>query len=55
MIVNAIIYATNSYGTSNPSNYSTEANITILVPPVTPATPVATNVGSNITISWTPP
>jgi hypothetical protein len=53
--VNTIVYATNMYGTSDPSGISTGANITILLPPEVPETPVLANVESSITISWTEP
>jgi hypothetical protein len=55
MSVNTAIYATNMYGTSIPSLPSSGANITILVPPKAPETPVSANVESNITISWKEP
>jgi len=47
------VYATNSYGTTSSLNYGSGANITILIVPSTPGTPVATNSGTNIVVTWT--
>jgi hypothetical protein len=55
MSIHVLVYATNMYGTSNPSIPSSKAIITILVPPAAPAAPVMSNVGLNITVSWTEP
>jgi hypothetical protein len=51
----AVVYATNSYTTSNPSGIGSGANITIIVIPSAPGTPNTTNVGSNIVVNWTAP
>jgi hypothetical protein len=51
----AVVYATNSYGTSSSLNFGSGANITILIVPSAPGTPVTTNSGTNVIITWTAP
>jgi hypothetical protein len=55
MSINAKVYATNMYGTSNPTSSNSEAKITLLVPPSVPAAPITINDGSSIIVSWTEP
>jgi hypothetical protein len=51
----AVVYATNSYGTSSSLNFGSGANITIMAVPSVPGTPVTTNSGTNIIVTWTAP
>jgi hypothetical protein len=51
----AVIYATNNYTTSNPSNIGSGANITIIILPSVSGTPVTINSGTNIVVTWTAP
>jgi hypothetical protein len=49
------VYATNTYGTSNPSGIGSGAFITIIVLPSAAGTPVTSNSGTNIVVTWTAP
>jgi len=53
--VYVVVYSTNSYGISNPSNIGSGANITIMSAPSVPGTAVTINSGVNIVITWTAP
>jgi hypothetical protein len=51
----AVVYATNSYGTSSSLNFGSGAVITIVIVPSVPGTPVTSNSGTNVIITWTAP
>ena len=51
----AVVYASNSYGTSSSLNAGSGAVITILAIPSAPGTPVTANSGTNVIITWTAP
>jgi hypothetical protein len=53
--VYVVIYTSNYYGTSQPSNITTGANITIIGAPSVPGTAITINSGVNIVITWTAP
>jgi len=55
MTVYVVVYASNVYGTSQPSTIGSGANITIMVAPSMPGTPSTTYVNGNVIVTWTAP